>query len=99
MAVRYWKDGESRMAESSGVVFCAFPHQPYYGRHGDRCAVIADILVRGDDTPTGGFKVDKKWAVRTGKSLPSGSNEWTGFRRFDENEKDAAFEWAASSST
>lgn len=90
--VKYWTtrndaNYNNRHAEALGVEFFAFPHQSLYARHGNRGAMVADILVNGENGVESLFS-----ATRT-TSLPNGKVERLEQRRF--NTQDEAILWAA----
>lgn len=91
-AVRYWTaaipgdpNHVNRFAEVNGVLFYAYPHQPYHARVGDR-AVLISLSHRSKGS---------WWMVNVRRCFANGQSEWIAGEKFPEDQKDAAFVWAA----
>ena len=98
--VKHWKFNGSygeveRITRVGKVEFCSLPYQSFFARVGMKTARVASILVRGKETETGGFEVDKVWSVTISNCDEFGNSVPEEQKKFPEEEKDAAFVWAA----
>lgn len=76
-----------------GIEFCSLPFQPYYARLKKKSALVDSILVKGKETETGGFEVERKCFASISDCKDDGSSTTVDHKRFDN--QDDAFLWAA----
>lgn len=87
MTVRYWSshndaNHNNSHAECQGIEFFAFPYQSYYARVGNTSAMVGNL---------GG-----NWGATVYDCQPDGRTKYFANKGFGKQDKDAAFEYAAT---